>query len=151
MLGDLVTKDLIKVNEECNEWKEAIEIGAKLLEEKGLVKESYKEAIINNFYDLGPYMVIAPGIVLSHARPEFGVNETGISIITLKDELNFGSDQNDPVKLVVTLAAKDNDNHVEALADLMQLFMNEADLNGILNANSIENVYEITKKYAKGK
>ncbi|EPB8256472.1 PTS sugar transporter subunit IIA [Clostridium perfringens] len=151
MLGDLVTKDLIKVNEECNDWKEAIEMGAKLLEEKGLVKESYKEAIINNFYELGPYMVIAPGIVLSHARPEFGVNETGISIITLKDELNFGSDQNDPVKLVVTLAAKDNDNHVGALADLMQLFMNEADLNGILNANSIENVYEITKKYAKGK
>ena len=52
---------------------------------------------------------------------------------------------------MVTLAAKDNDNHVGALADLMQLFMNEADLNGILNANSIENVYEITKKYAKGK
>lgn len=34
MLGDLVTKDLIKVNEECNDWKEAIEIGAKLLEER---------------------------------------------------------------------------------------------------------------------
>lgn len=147
MLGNLLTKDLIKVNEECNDWKHAIEIGATLLEEKGVVEKNYKEAIINNFYEFGPYMVIAPGIVLSHARSEFGVNKTGISMVTLKDAINFGSEQNDPVKLIVTLAAKDNDNHIEVLADLMKIFMNEHDLNSILNANSIDDIYEITEKY----
>lgn len=151
MLGNLVTKDLIRVNEECNDWEEAIEVGAKLLEEKGLIEKIYKDAIINNFNELGPYMVIAPGIVLSHARPEFGVNDTGISIVTLKRGVNFGSVQNDPVKLVVTLASRDNVNHIEALADLMQLLVNADDLNGVLNASSIEDVYEITQKYVSEK
>lgn len=147
MVGELITKELIKVNEVCGDWKEAIKIGAKLLEDKGIVNESYKEAIINNFFELGPYMVIAPGIVLSHARPECGVNKTGVSIVTLKNPIDFGSEQNDPVKLVVTLAAKDNNNHIDLIAGLMQLFMNEEDLKVILEASDNEEVFNITKKY----
>lgn len=147
MLGELVTKDVIKVNEKCDNWKDAIGVGVKLLESKGVVEDRYKDAIINNFKELGPYMVIAPGIVLSHARPEGGVNETGISILTLKEPLNFGNEQNDPVKLVVTLAAKDNENHLELLSSLMEMFMNTEDLNGILEADNQNDVYKIIQKY----
>ena len=147
MLGELVTKDVIKVNEICDNWKDAIGVGVELLESKGIVEDRYKDAIINNFKELGPYMVIAPGIVLSHARPEGGVNETGISILTLEEPLNFGNEQNDPVKLVVTLAAKDNENHLELLSSLMEMFMNTEDLNGILEANNQNEVYKIIQKY----
>ncbi|MEG1002729.1 PTS sugar transporter subunit IIA [Clostridium sp.] len=147
MLGELVTKDLIKVNEECDDWKDAIGVGVELLENKGVVENRYKDAIISNFKELGPYMVIAPGIVLSHARPEGGVNETGISIVTLKKPLNFGNEQNDPVKLVVTLAAKDNENHMELLAGLMEMFLNAEDLKNVLQASNQNEVYEIMQKY----
>ena len=60
MLGELVTKDVIKVNEKCDNWKDAIGVGVELLESKGIVEDRYKDAIINNFKELGPYMVIAP-------------------------------------------------------------------------------------------
>lgn len=147
MLADLVTTELINVNVKCDDWKEAINKGAILLEKKGLVKESYKEAIISNFNELGTYMVIAPGIVLSHARPESGVNETGVSIITLANPIEFGSELNDPVKLVITLASKDNTSHLNFLAKLMEILMNNKDLNGLINASTAEGILSIIKKY----
>ena len=147
MLAEMVTVDLIKVQEECNGWKEAIIIGAKMLEDKGFIKPSYKEEIFKNFEELGPYMVIAPGIVLSHARPEAGVIETGVSIMTLKNPVEFGSELNDPVNLIITLAAKDNTGHMGVLAKLMELLMNTDDLNKVINATSIEEVENIIKKY----
>ncbi|SHF03238.1 PTS sugar transporter subunit IIA [Clostridium fallax] len=149
MIGDLVVKEFIKVKENCTYWEDAIKVGAALLEEKDVVEKRYKEAIINNFKELGPYMVIAPGIVLSHARPESGVNETGISLVTLKNPINFGSEQNDPVKLIVTLAAKDNTSHLDLLSNLMEIFMNNEDLNKIFEADSEEEILEVLKKYKK--
>lgn len=147
VIGDLVVKDFIKVKQKCTSWQNAIEMGTLLLEEKDIIDKNYKYAIINNFKKLGPYMVIAPGIVLSHARPEDGVNKTGISIVTLKEPISFGSDQNDPVKLIVTLAAKDNTSHLELLSNLMDIFMNSNDLNKIFEAESEEKILEVLKEY----
>jgi len=148
MLIDILRKELIKLNVKCNDWKEAIEEGAYLLEKEGIVNKNYKDAIINNFYELGPYMVIAPGIVLSHARPEAGVNNNGISILTLEDPIEFGSELNDPVKLIITLAAKDNTSHLSALSKLMEILMNSDDLNSIINAKTVQEVVKIIEKYS---
>lgn len=148
MLIDILREELIKLNVKCNDWKEAIEEGAYLLEKEGIVNKNYKEAIINNFYELGPYMVIAPGIVLSHARPEAGVNNNGISILTLEDPIEFGSELNDPVKLIITLAAKDNTSHLSALSKLMEILMNSDDLNSIINAKTVQEVVKIIEKYS---
>lgn len=147
MLSEVITAEFIKVEEECIGWEEAIIKGAKILEESGSVKEHYKYAILKNFKELGPYMVIAPGIVLSHARPEDGVIKTGISILTLKNPIEFGSELNDPVKLVITLAAKDSTGHMNVLSKLMELLMNIEDLNKVFNAKSNEEVENLIKKY----
>lgn len=145
MLDKIINLDFIKVQQECKDWKEAIFKGAKILEDKNLVEKRYKTEIINKFKEFGCYMVIAPGIVLSHARPKDGVIKTGISIITLKQPINFGHSDNDPVKLVVTLAAEDNNNHVDVLASLMNVFLNPEALNTIFNAKSNKDIYEIIK------
>ncbi|MBU3107931.1 PTS sugar transporter subunit IIA [Clostridium gasigenes] len=147
MLAKIITQEFIKVQVDCKDWKEAIENGVAMLEEKGIVEKSYKEEIFKNFENLGPYMVIAPGIVLSHARPEAGVNKTGMSIMTLKNPIKFGSELNDPVTLVLTLAAKDNTGHVSLLSKLMEMLMNSKDLDMIFNAKSVEDVSNIIKKY----
>ncbi|WML34190.1 PTS sugar transporter subunit IIA [Clostridium sp. OS1-26] len=149
MLNKLLNEDVIKLNIECNDWKDAIKAGTALLIDKEYVAKSYEDAIINNFKELGPYMVIAPGIVLSHARPENGVKKLSLSLITLKDPISFGSELNDPVKLVITLAAKDNEAHLKALAQLMELFMNTEDLNSILEAENKKQVIKIINKYSK--
>lgn len=149
MINDLITSNVIKLNVECKNWIQAIEIGAELLLKKGCILESYKDAILHNFKELGPYMVVAPGIVLSHARPECGVKKLSISLITLKEPVKFGNETNDPVKLVITLAATDNESHLKALSQLMNLFMNAEDLNKVMNSQKKEEVLSILNNYSK--
>lgn len=148
MLSHLLTWDTIKLKQSCRDWKEAIALGTSLIEAKNCVSPAYKEAIIKNFSEFGPYMVVAPGIVLAHARPENGVKKLAMSLITLDPPVPFGHELNDPVKLVVTLAASDNESHLKALSQLMELFMNQEDLSGIMNATNKEEVINVIKKYA---
>ena len=148
MLNKLLNEDVIKLNIECNDWKDAVKAGTALLIDKEYVAKSYEDAIINSFKELGPYMVIAPGIVLSHARPENGVKKLSLSLITLKNPVNFGSDLNDPVKLIITLAAMDNKTHLKALAQLMELLMNSEDLKNVMKAEKAEEIIKIINKYS---
>lgn len=148
MLDDLLKPEFIKINAECDDWKSALKQGTNILLQHKCVEERYYEEIINNFNDIGPYMVVAPGIVLSHARPEAGVKKLSMSLITLKKPVNFGSENNDPVKLIVTIAATDSESHLKALAQLMELFMNSEDLKKIINSTNKEEVLAIIKNYS---
>lgn len=149
MLSNLLNRDVIKLNIECLDWKDAIGKGTELLINKDYIDKSYQDAIIDNFLKMGPYMVIAPGIVLSHARHEYGVKKLSLSLITIKNPINFGSEMNDPVKLIITLAAIDNETHMKALEELMELFLNTEDLSSLMNAEKDEEVIELINKYSK--
>lgn len=149
MLDDLLKPEFIKINVECSDWKSALKQGTDILLQHKCVEERYYDEIIRSFNDIGPYMVVAPGIVLSHARPEAGVRKLSMSLITLKNPINFGSKNNDPVKLIVTLAATDSESHLKALAQLMELFMNSEDLRKIMDATNKEEVLSIIKNYSK--
>lgn len=147
-LSDLITSDVISLNAECRNWEEVIKRGMSLLIDKNYVEKSYEEAVISNLKELGPYMVVAPGIVLSHAKPENGVKKLSMSLITLKNPVKFGSEFNDPVYLVITLAPKDNETHLRVLQQLMELLMQTEDLKVILKAKKKEQVLEIVSKYS---
>ena len=149
MLDDLLTREFIKTDVDVSTWQEAVDEGIRPLIEKGCVDEIYKDAILNLFNELGPYMVVAPGIVLLHARPENGVKKISMSLITLKKPVNFGSSINDPVKLAITLAAIDNESHLNALGELMELLMSE-DLPKVMDAKDKEEIIKIIKKYSIG-
>jgi mannitol/fructose-specific phosphotransferase system IIA component (Ntr-type) len=147
LLSNLLNKEVIKLNIKCMDWKDAIRKGSEILINKGFVEERYTDAILNNFKKFGAYMVIAPGIVLSHARPEEGVKKLSMSLMTLKDPIEFGSEMNDPVKLIITLAAIDNEAHMKAIKKLMELLMNAEDLNKLMNSEEVEEVIQMINKY----
>lgn len=149
MLNELLTTDTIKLNVECSDWINAIKVGTGLLLDKNYIEQEYGNAILDNFRRFGPYMVVAPGIVLSHARPEDGVKKLSMSLVTLNPPVRFGNDMNDPVRLIITLAASDNNSHLKALAQLVELLMNTEDLECIFNADDKEEVVQIINKYSK--
>ncbi|WP_312649276.1 PTS sugar transporter subunit IIA [Proteiniclasticum sp.] len=128
MIKNILTKDFVLTKVKCSDWKSAIHAGSAPLLEQGYIEEQYVEAILKNFEDMGTYMVIAPGVVLSHARPENGVKKMGMSIINLDEGINFGHQTNDPVYLVITLAASDNTSHLDLLKELMGILMDETKL-----------------------
>jgi PTS system ascorbate-specific IIA component len=130
----------IKLSQECLSWRESFEVaGAGLVESKRTLS-SYTQEMIQAFEELGPYMVIAPGIALAHGRPSESVLETGLSLVTLKTPVEFGSSSNDPVSLVIGLAAVDHDSHIDLMAALSELLMSQESVNLLLNATNESDV-----------
>jgi PTS system ascorbate-specific IIA component len=126
----------IKLQQSCSSWRETFELAGLGLVESSRTTSSYTQEMIQAFEELGPYMVIAPGIALAHGRPSESVLETGLSLVTLSSPVVFGSTANDPVSLVIGLAAVDHDSHIDLMAALSELLMSEETVNLLLKAKN---------------
>ncbi|EGR2740110.1 PTS sugar transporter subunit IIA [Vibrio parahaemolyticus] len=147
MLRELITSDVIRIHSDATDWKDAISKSCEALIENGAIEPSYAEAIYRSHEELGPYYVVGPGMAMPHARPEDGVNRLSLAITVIQNGVNFNSEENDPVKMLVTLAATDSNSHVDAISKLAELFMNEEHVVAICNAQSKEDVLAIIDKY----
>ena len=125
----------ILLQQRAVDWRESFQLAGNALVASKRVTETYIQEMIDAFEELGPYMVIAPGIALAHARPSKSVLETGLSLVTLSDPVVFGSINNDPVRLVIGLAAVDHDSHIDLMAALSELLMNETKVNILLQSD----------------
>ena len=126
----------IKLQQSCVSWRETFELAGLGLVESSRTTSAYTNEMIQAFEELGPYMVIAPGIALAHGRPSESVLETGLSLVTLSTPVVFGSTANDPVSLVIGLAAVDHDSHIDLMAALSELLMSEDAVNFLLKATN---------------
>jgi len=138
MLGQYISPGGIMVQEICRNWEECIDRGAEPLLESGAIEPSYPEAVKRNHREMGPYMVIAPGIMLAHARPDDGARRVGLSILTLRRPVPFGSAHNDPVRLVITLASPDTESHVALLEALSEFLMTDGMASLLMDAATVE-------------
>ncbi len=120
MLKDLTSENLIRLNIEATDWEDAVRKAAQPLLEAGKVKQSYIDDIIVGAKESGPYFVLAQHVALPHARPEAGALESAIGVATLATPVEFGSEANDPVKYLFCLSARNNTEHLDALADLAE-------------------------------
>ena len=100
---------------------EAIREAGRLLCEQGCTKPRYTECMIAIDQQYRSYIAILPHVALPHARPCDGVIAPGFSFVTLKDGVAFGHPENDPVRLVVGLAAGAGMQHANALMELISL------------------------------
>ena len=126
----------IKLQQSCVSWRETFELAGLGLVESSRTTSAYTNEMIQAFEELGPYMVIAPGIALAHGRPSEAVLATGLSLVTLSTPVVFGSTANDPVSLVIGLAAVDHDSHIDLMAALSELLMSEDTVNFLLKATN---------------
>lgn len=117
-LHRLLTTDTVAVNIKATDWRDAVRKVGQLLVDSGGVEERYIDGMIRTAEELGPYIVVAPGIAMPHSRPEDGVIQPCMALITLSEPIEFGNAENDPVRLVFAFGAVDNEQHVEALREL---------------------------------
>jgi mannitol/fructose-specific phosphotransferase system IIA component (Ntr-type) len=144
MLEKYLTTDRIRIGLYARDWRDLVDQVGEVMVEMGDVEPSYVEAMKKVTEEMGPYSVIAPGVVLLHARPEEGVHRICFVLVTLAEGISFGSD-NDPVLLAIGLGALDHESHVEALRDLASLLGDRSKVEGIMNANKIDEVLKIIK------
>ena len=100
------------------DWAAAVRAAAQLLSGAGVVSESYVERCVEIVREHGPYIVVAPGIALAHARPEDGAFALGLSAVSLAAPVRFGHSTNDPVDVVLAFSSPDRDAHVGLVAAL---------------------------------
>lgn len=142
-LSAMVSVDSSRVNVNVKSWNEATDMVGNLLLKAGKITVGYVEAMKHVFKEMGPYAVIAPGIVLLHARPEDGVLKPCLGILTLSTPVPFGHSQNDPVDIVLALGAIDKNSHVIALQQLGELLSDADKLTGIRSANDVKALVKI--------
>jgi mannitol/fructose-specific phosphotransferase system IIA component (Ntr-type) len=141
-LQTMLNKDTVLLKAEVADWEAAVRLSGQVLVDGGAVEPRYIDCIIKNTHDLGPYYVLAPGLAMPHCRPEDGVIETGLSMVTLKNPVNFGH-VNDPVSIVLCLAAKDNTAHLAAMRQMALLFSDDEVSDRIRDAGTIDDVVKI--------
>ena len=106
----------------------------------GFTEPTYTEAMIDVVRDMGPYIVLAPGLAMPHARPEMGSKQVGAALVTLEKPIDFGSPENDPVSVAIFLCAPNKDEHIQLLTDIATLFEDEEFLDAAVNFESIDDV-----------
>ena len=136
VLDQALGEGSIRLKQNCLNWKESFQVAGSALVESRRTTEDYIQEMIQAFEELGPYMVIAPGIALAHGRPSGSVLETGLSLVTLGNPIEFGHSSNDPVSLVIGLAAVDHDSHIDLMSALAELLMSEDTVTLLLNATN---------------
>jgi len=142
-LRDLLTEEVILLQASARDWREAIRLGGQLLVEVGAVAPGYVDAMIRFTEEFGPYIVIAPGLALPHARPEEGVLKLGFSLVTLKTPVEFGIEYNDPVDVLFSMGAPDKETHIDALRQVAVLCSNEDSFRRIREATRAEEILEL--------
>lgn len=140
LLQDLLSEDNVSFRYPAETWEDVIRHGGQLMVDAGFTEPTYTEAMIDVVRDMGPYIVLAPGLAMPHARPEMGAKQVGAALVTLEKPIDFGSPENDPVSVAVFLCAPNKDEHIQLLTDIATLFEDEEFLDAAVNFESIEDV-----------
>jgi len=136
---NMLSIDNIRIYDHADDWVDAITKSVSPLVENGFVEARYIQGIIDNTNLYGPYYVLAPDIALPHARPEQGVIKKQLGVTLLKNPVKFSEGGYD-VRLLITLAASDNQGHLEALQQLSEIMMDEERMKQILKAETREEI-----------
>ena len=140
LLADAFGEGSILIKDSVDNRSAAIELAGELLVQSGKAKPSYVSSMLEAVERFGPYIVIAPGIALAHGKPSDDVIETGLSLLVLKEAIEFHHSQNDPVQLVFGLAATDHESHIETMAMLAEVLSDQEQVNALLTSSESEQI-----------
>ncbi|MGQ9682449.1 MAG: PTS sugar transporter subunit IIA [Anaerolineae bacterium] len=149
-LSRMLTADTVALRVRVRDWQEAVCKAGELLVNSAAVEPRYVEAMIRMVREIGPYIVIAPGIALPHARPEDGVNRPCMSLMTLDPPVCFGNAHNDPVSVVVAFGTSESEGHIKALAELARLLEDGEALERIKRSSSPDEILALVRTIGHG-
>ncbi|OPX48197.1 BglG family transcription antiterminator [Clostridium thermobutyricum] len=136
----LIKEEYAIFDKDIESWEDAIKEAANPLIKTNMIKEEYVIDIINVIEELGNYMVFIPEIAFVHAPPE-NVNENSMSILTLKEKIEFGFKNKVQVKAIVLIA---NKNENMNLVNLINIITKNDNIEKFKNLKSYEELRKIT-------
>ncbi len=145
MLQDVLTAESISLDVEARDWTDAVKAAGALLVRCGYVEERYVDEMVRMVHRLGPYMLVAPGVALPHARPEDGVRKVGASMVRLSRPVTFPGREDNPIDLLIAFAADGSNYHVAIIAEIAALLSDARSVARIRSARTIDEVIDIVR------
>jgi PTS system ascorbate-specific IIA component len=136
-------RDAIVLGAEATDWRDAVRLAGAALTAAGIARPGYAGEMVRMIEEHGPYVVIAPGLALAHARPGPEVLADGLAIVTLATPIDFGHPYNDPVSVVLALAVASGDAHIALVAELANIFNDSSAVADLAAARSVDDVMAI--------
>ncbi|HEY4151713.1 MAG TPA: PTS sugar transporter subunit IIA [Pseudolysinimonas sp.] len=133
----------IQLGATAPDWRAAVELAGACLTRSGAADPGYADEMVRMIDEHGPYVVIAPGLALAHARPGPAVLRDGLAVVTLATPVEFGHPHNDPVRVVLALAAHSPTHHLGMVAELANLFNHSDAVERLSDATTPEGVRAI--------
>jgi len=145
------SKRVLLFDKDLKSDNEVFDLLSDSLENKGVVKDTFRAAIKKREqnYPTGLALPSGIGVAIPHTDPEH-VNENQIGFVLLKNPVNFrqmGSDTEIvPVKLVFVLCLKEAHKQLTMLQNLMGLFSNNEIINEFLSCKNESGFINIINK-----
>jgi len=141
----LLVPGCVNMQATARSWQEAVTQAGTLLVKRGIATDSYVDAMVKTVLDFGPYVVVAPGIAIPHASPSSGALKLGASFLKLSSPVSFGHPHNDPVTFVIAISVPDKDIVASLLEDLTLVLLDHNARDGMLKAETAEDVVRVLK------
>ena len=138
-----LTADAVELRADAADWRAAVAVAGSVLARTGAATDAYANEMVRMIEEHGPYVVIAPGLALAHARPGPEVKADGLAIVTLSSPVDFGHPHNDPVSVVLGLAIANSDDHLAAVAELANVFNDSSAILELAAATTTDEVLRI--------
>lgn len=139
----LFDDSMVRLDAPATDPDTAVRLAGSLLVDAGAATSAYVEAMVTALHDLGPYIVLAPGVAMPHARPGAGGLRPAISFVRLAEPLAFGHPANDPVRLVIALVGPDDHGHLDLLRAVANALSDPADSLTLLETRDPRRIVEV--------
>ncbi|MBY5034308.1 BglG family transcription antiterminator [Streptococcus gallolyticus] len=146
MLEELITKETYQYSREKMSWQEAIACAAKPLLQDGAIEESYIGAMVNKVLEFGPFIDLGKGVAIPHARPEDGVHRVGMSMLKLEEPVYLLDDSSHEIRLIICIAAVDNQTHLKALSHLTAILREPEKLQQLVESTDFDAIKDLLKE-----
>ncbi|WP_347862345.1 PTS sugar transporter subunit IIA [Salimicrobium sp. PL1-032A] len=139
-MSNILTEANIRMNESLATKEEAIRESGKILLEQGYIEEAYIDTMMEREELTSTYMGNYVAIPHGTEDAKKSVKETGLSIITAPDGVDFGD--GNIVKLIIGIAGKGNE-HLEILSKIALVCSEEENIDRVLQASSKDEIIQI--------
>ena len=129
--------------------EEAVTMSCRPLVDTGCVTPEYAEDVIRSVRELGPYIVILPGLAIPHSteHPEHALS-TAVGFVRLKEPVAFPSDhEEDGVQLFFALSAENKEEHLKNMRRLFTILSNEELIEALKGAESPKELLALEEKF----
>ena len=151
-ITDLLAKDSISIGISLQNKSDAIDTAVSLMNNLNNLKdlEEFKRQVY--IREEKGSTGVGEGVAIPHGKSSV-VTKPGLAAMTIPDGVEFESLDGNPVNLLFLIAAPDNDSnvHLEILATLSKLLMDDKFIKSLVEAKSKEEFLEIIDKAERKK